>query len=61
MKNVKVDPDKCIGCGSCEVVCPKVFEMKGVKAEVIGEPEGEEDQVKMAKDTCPTEAISFDE
>lgn len=61
MKNIKVDPVKCIGCGSCVAVSPKVFEMKGVKAVVIGESDGEEENVKMAKDCCPTEAISFDE
>lgn len=61
MKNVKVDPNKCIGCGSCVAVAPKVFEMKEAVASVIGEPEGEEENVKMAKDCCPVEAISFDE
>ena len=61
MKNVKVNQDTCIGCGSCPAICPQVFEMDGDKAKVIGEPAGHEDNVKMAKDACPTGSISFDD
>ena len=39
LKNVatlKVDKEKCIGCGKCTEVCPhKVFELKARKAEII--------------------------
>ncbi len=23
----KVDPDTCIGCGTCPAICPEVFQM----------------------------------
>ena len=61
MKNVKIKQDLCIGCGSCVAICPKVFAMEGDKAKVIGDPVGEEENVKMAKDACPAGAISFEE
>ncbi len=39
LKNVvtlKLDIDKCIGCGMCEIVCPHtVFEIKDKKAKII--------------------------
>jgi|APSaa5957512576_1039674.scaffolds.fasta_scaffold38395_2 ferredoxin len=61
MKNVKVNQDTCIGCGSCPAICPNVFAMQGDKAQVVGDPAGEEENVKMAKDACPTGSISFEE
>ena len=34
---VKIDKDKCIGCGACEAVCPKSFKMNDeMKAEYTG-------------------------
>lgn len=39
LKNVvtlKLDVDKCIGCGLCTIVCPHaVFEMRGEKAVIV--------------------------
>jgi NAD-dependent dihydropyrimidine dehydrogenase PreA subunit len=33
---LKLDDEKCIGCGSCEEVCPhRVFKMENKKAEII--------------------------
>lgn len=56
---LKVNKDKCIGCGNCVAVCPKSFELKVdksiVKKEVI-ENIGCE---KEAEELCPTKAISI--
>jgi NAD-dependent dihydropyrimidine dehydrogenase PreA subunit len=33
---LKLHPDKCIGCGFCEIVCPhRVFEMREGRASII--------------------------
>lgn len=54
---IKVDREKCIGCGSCEAVCPEVFEMKDdMKAHV--KTQKNLPCVKEAIDTCPVDAIS---
>jgi ferredoxin len=47
---------KCIGCGSCAAICPDVFEMKGVKAEV--KVQKKLPCVKEAIESCPVDAIS---
>ena len=60
MTKVKVDKDKCIGCGACTAIAPDVFEFdddglaKAVKEEV-------NDEVKTAAEGCPTEAITVEE
>ncbi|MBU1084952.1 MAG: ferredoxin [Candidatus Beckwithbacteria bacterium] len=61
MKNIKINQDLCMGCGSCVAICPKVFAMEDGKAKVVGEAIGEEENVKMARDACPAGAISFEE
>ena len=55
---IKVDNEKCIGCGACAAVCEKVFEMdfEKMKAKVISQEKCE--CVKEAINACPTEAIS---
>lgn len=53
---VKVDREKCIGCGTCAAICPEGFELddegkakvKNSKAKCIDE----------AISSCPVEAIS---
>lgn len=55
---VKVDKDKCIGCGTCVVIAPKSFKLgDDGKAEVIEPPGDEEEKIKEAVDSCPTSAI----
>ncbi len=62
MKSVKVDQDACIGCSSCSVICGSVFAMKEAKAVVISSPDKEEeDKVRVAKEACPTQAISVED
>ncbi|MGI6295465.1 MAG: ferredoxin [Armatimonadota bacterium] len=56
--------DDCISCGLCAEICPDVFEMPDdgiavVKVDVV--PDGLEDQVQEACDSCPTESIVIEE
>jgi len=53
---VSVNQEKCIGCGSCESVCPEIFELKDSKARVKAQKTLP--CVKEAIDICPVDAIS---
>ena len=53
---VKVDQEKCIGCGACESICPASFKLEGDKAHFTGK---ESDCVKDAKESRPVGAISL--
>lgn len=53
---VKVNQNKCIGCGLCASTCPEVFEMKNGKARVKAQKKVP--CVKEAIDSCPANAIS---
>lgn len=59
-----VDPDECTGCGTCESICPDVFELRddGL-SHVIDEdpPESLNDCIEEAMDECPVEAITIAE
>ena len=56
MVKVRVNRDKCIGCGACESLCPEVFQLKDEKSSVIN-PEGK-CNLKEAVDGCPARAIT---
>lgn len=58
MPKIKIDKEKCIGCGSCESVCAKTFEMRGDKAYVKTQPKSITCE-KEAKDVCPVDAITI--
>lgn len=54
---VKVDQDKCIGCGLCTSICEEVFKIgKKGKAEVISQKNS--DCIEEAIESCPVNAIS---
>lgn len=58
-----VDQDLCIGCGLCADICPDVFQMNDDNlAEVHGDvtPDNQE-AAEEARDSCPVDAISFEE
>jgi len=53
---VKIDKEKCIGCGLCVSMVPEVFEIdEAGKAEVIVQKNNPD--VKEAAESCPGEAI----
>lgn len=57
---VKVDKEKCIGCGLCSSICSDVFEMDDEgKAQVKANADMEKECVKKAEKQCPVEAISL--
>ncbi len=53
---------KCVGCGTCEIICPSVFEIENV-SRVKENPviEGNEDKIREAAQTCPAGAIEIEE
>ena len=58
MVKISIDKEKCIGCGSCEAVCPKTFKLEGDKAVVKKQPTKITCE-KEAEAICATQAISI--
>lgn len=57
-----VNQDECIGCGTCAELAPATFRLNDdEKAEVINPHGDPEDDIQEAIDSCPTEAISWEE
>lgn len=56
----KVNQDLCIGCGTCESLCPKVFRVEDGKSHVIAEDCGDCD-CQSVVGSCPVSAISIEE
>jgi len=60
IKEIKVDQNLCIGCGSCEALASKTFELKDGKSFVKESWVKEsEENIKTAVQSCPVEAISI--
>lgn len=56
----KVDPELCIGCGTCVVIAPKSFKLdKEGKAEVIVPLGDDEATLEDAANSCAVSAITF--
>lgn len=59
MALIKVDSDKCIGCGACVSICPSSFKMINGKAK---EKKSEVKKItceKEAEESCPVQAITI--
>jgi ferredoxin len=53
---VKIDTEKCIGCGMCVSMNPEIFEMdENGKAKIIFQKNAKE--IKEIIESCPVEAI----
>jgi curved DNA-binding protein CbpA len=64
--SVRVDPERCIACCSCETIAPKVFRVEknvrvNPKSKVINEEGAKPSKILDAAHTCPTKAISVAE
>lgn len=58
--SIKIDQDKCVGCGRCTEICSDVFQLSAEgKAEVISKKNLE--CAMKASDECPVGAIQIDE
>jgi ferredoxin len=58
--SIKIDQDKCIGCGRCTEICPDVFRLNEAgKSEVIAARNLP--CALQAADQCPVEAIFVSE
>lgn len=56
---IKVDKEKCIGCGSCAAVCPGNFEIKDDgKSEPINSEVESLGCNQLAAESCPVQAIT---
>ena len=63
---VDVDKSLCIGCCSCEIIAPDVFQinkqsMSNPKSSVINQKGAGVNKIMNAARTCPTKAISVDD
>lgn len=60
MFKIKLDKEKCIGCGTCAAICPANFEMDNdSKAKVIKEEIENLGCNRSAEENCPVGAISI--
>jgi ferredoxin len=69
MPKIKLEKEKCIGCGSCSAVCDKYFEMgedgkshiKGAEKQTIEELEVEKIEcAEQASEACPVMCIHIE-
>jgi len=59
MKKVYIEPG-CIGCGSCESICPKVFKVDGIsQIRENADLEKNESCIKEASMICPVGVIKY--
>lgn len=56
---IKVNADLCIGCGTCESICPQVFRVEDGKSQVIAEDcENCNCDAEEVIKACPVSAIT---
>ena len=62
-RRVYIEVEECVGCGSCQEICPEVFKLNEdiEKAEVLQPEGGPEDLIEEAIETCPSECIHWEE
>jgi ferredoxin len=56
-EKISIDGDKCIGCGTCVMLCPEIFEMIGNKANVKSRKSSS--CAKESADNCQANAITM--
>jgi len=60
---IKVDKEKCLGCGSCFATTPEIFavDIDGKAKVILSETEDQAfiEKAKMSRDMCPNGAIEI--
>ena len=57
---IKIDKEKCIGCGACTILAPDIFELgEDNKARVKADAKIDEELAKQAAESCPVGAITI--
>ena len=69
MAKIKLEHEKCIGCGSCQAICPKYFEITddgkshikdAVKAEIEELEVQKLECAESASEACPAQCIHIE-
>ncbi|MFA6423504.1 MAG: ferredoxin [Patescibacteria group bacterium] len=60
MPKLKVDKEKCIGCGTCVSLAPKIFELDDDGKSKVKDGEAQGSEVEEAISSCPVQAISIE-
>jgi len=55
---IKVDQNKCSGCGVCEALCPEVFKVEEKSSVINQDWEDCDCDIENAISSCPENAIS---
>jgi ferredoxin len=57
MTKIKLEREKCIGCGSCVALCPKYFELiDDSKSHIIGAVKSDVEELEVEKIECAVAA-----
>ena len=58
-----VNEETCIGCGTCESICPAVFKLDGGGKDQVQQADydANKEAIQEAIDSCPVAAISLGE
>jgi len=58
---VKVNKNKCLGCGLCTNLCPQVFELKNGRSQIKKSANLEKNlkEIKQAAENCPVQALKI--
>ncbi|MCX6718400.1 MAG: ferredoxin [Candidatus Staskawiczbacteria bacterium] len=69
MAKIKLEREKCIGCGSCQALCPKYFELQeDGKSHVVGAVKQDVEELETEKiecaetvaEACPAQCIHIE-
>jgi ferredoxin len=59
-RGLYIDQEKCIGCGLCAEIAPKVFTLNDEGVSEVIDPMGdEESKIQEAINECPAECIGW--
>ena len=60
MSKINLDQNKCIGCNTCPLLSPDVFEMDTTiyKAKVKSQPKTIDEAIQNTINSCPVQAIT---